>query len=221
MKGEARKYMITVVREGKSHDEVYMRIQRAWGYCERHARMLKEIGPAKLWDGLSPTRLCSWLLGVLSMRLSKALRSASTSSPPSIQPPRWFGRRISPGKGIAKQLEAKAGCPTCEDLSRYERSLLWGLQRLLSSAKGEAMIRRLYHTSSGLCLPHLRLALEEAEEQSSADLLLQVQDQALSRLSASLKEYLRKHDYRYAHEPMLEAETTSYHRAIALFAGER
>ena len=79
MKGEARRYITTLVREGKSHDEVYTRIQRAWGFCERHAQMLKEIGPAKLGDGMSPARLCAWLLGALSMRLSKAGQAIPTS----------------------------------------------------------------------------------------------------------------------------------------------
>lgn len=41
------------------------------------------------------------------------------------------------------------------------------------------------------------------------------------RLSRNLKEYLRKHNYRYTHEPMSEEEATSYLRAIALFVGER
>lgn len=65
---------------------------------------------------------------------------------------------------------------------------------------------------------HTRLS---AEEQGSADMLLGVQEQALARLSGNLKEYLRKHDYRYSHEPVSEAEATSYLRAIAFFVGER
>ena len=221
MRGEARKYMITLVREGKSHDEVYMRIQGAWGFCERHARMLKEIGPAKLGDGMSPTRLCSWLLGALSMRLSKAERSTRTAPPSGPQMARWIMRKALPGEGIAKHTDAKGGCPACEDLSKYEQSLLWGLQRFLSPTKGDETIRRMYQASNALCLPHLRLALEEVEEPGSADLLLGVQAQALTRLSGNLKEYLRKHDYQYAHEPMAEAEAASYLRAIALFVGER
>ena len=221
MKGEARKYITTLVREGKSHDEVYTRIQRAWGFCERHAQMLKEIGPAKLGDGMSPARLCAWLLGALSMRLSKAGQAIPTSFSPRRQTFRRIGRKALPGEGIAKHLEAKGDCPACEDLSGYERSLLWGLQRFLSPTKGNEMIQHLYQTSDGLCFPHLRLTLEEVEEQPSVDFLLQVQEQALTRLSVNLKEYLRKHDYRYTHEAMSDAEATSYLRAIACFVGER
>lgn len=221
MKDQARRYMITLVREGKSHDEVYMRIQRAWGFCERHARLLKEIGPAKLGDGMSPTRLCAWLLGALSMRLSRAERSARTPSSPRTRAPRWLMKKALPGEGTAKRLEAKEGCPACEDLSRYERSLLWGLQRLLSPTKGDERIRHSYQASDGLCFAHLRLSVEEIEDEASLDLLLLAQEEALDRLSALLKEYLRKHDYRYRHEPMAEAEATSYLRTIALFVGER
>ena len=221
MRGESRKYMITLVREGKSHDEVYRRIQRAWGFCEGHSRMLKEIGPAKLGDGMSATRLCSWLLGVLGMRLSKAQRSASQAPPPKHKIARWLTGETLPGEGIVKRTQAKGGCPACEDLSRYEQSLLWGLQRFLSPTNGDETIRLMYQGSDALCLPHLRLALEEVEEQGSAGLLLQVQAQALSRLSGNLKEYLRKHDYRYSHEPMPDSEAKSYLRAISLFVGER
>ena len=130
-------------------------------------------------------------------------------------------RKTLPGEGIAKHTEAKGACPACDDLSRYERSLLWGLQRFLSPTQGDETIRRMYQGSDALCLPHLRLALEEVEEEASAVLLLQVQEQALAQFSGNLKEYLRKHDYRYRHEPMSEAEENSYLRAIALFVGER
>jgi len=59
------------------------------------------------------------------------------------------------------------------------------------------------------------------EERASCGLFLQVQEHALTRRSVNLKEYLRKHDYRYTHEPMSDAEATSYLRAIACFVGER
>jgi len=215
------RYMITLVREGKSHDEVYTRIELAWGFCERHARVLKAIGPAKLGNGMSPTRLCIWLLKALSRRLTSSRPSAVTGPRSSVQNTRWIWRKRSPGKGPAKQLDAKGRCPACEDLSRSERSLLWGLQRFLSPIRGDETIRQLYRASDGLCLPHFRLAIEEVEEKASHDLLLQVQKATLSRVSGHLKEYLRKHDYRYAHEPMLEAEATSCRRAITLFVGER
>lgn len=211
--------MIALVREGKSHDEVYARVELAWGFCERHVGLLKEIGPAKLADGMSPARLCAWLLEALSRRLSNCKGSAQRSSSKS-QKSRWFSRRVLPGEGIAKQLEPKRSCPACQDLSGYERSLLWGLQRFLSATKGDETIRALYRASNGLCFPHLRLTLEEVEQPASADLLLEVQQRALAKLSGNLKEYLRKHDYRYRHEPMREAEATSYLRTIALFVGE-
>jgi len=221
MKDQAQKYMVTIIREGKSHDEVYARIERAWGFCERHARMIKQIGPARLGDGMSPARLCAWLLGELRARLFKAERPTRTSAPPSNQTFRWLRRKLSPGERAANQLEAKGVCPVCDDLSRYERSLLWGLQRFLSPTRGDQRIRQLFKASNALCFPHLRLALEEVEDQESAGVLLQVQEQALAQLSGNLKEYLRKHDYRYRHEPMREAETSSYLRAIAMFVGER
>ncbi|MFN3477648.1 MAG: DUF6062 family protein, partial [Candidatus Methylomirabilales bacterium] len=82
----------------------------------------------------------------------------------------------------------------------------WDLRRFLSS--------------SNLCLPHFRMTLEEAEDRTAVETLIEVQRARMTTLLTDLEEYLRKHDYRYAHEPY-GSEKNSWIRALELFVGRR
>jgi len=110
-------------------------------------------------------------------------------------------------------------CRACRDCRSAEETFAWAFTRSLSSGESDGVFRDLFRKSGGLCLPHFRLALLRVEDESARDLLVEVQRQKMGHLLAELAEYLRKHDYRYAHEPYgLEAD--AWIRAIALFTGE-
>jgi hypothetical protein len=83
----------------------------------------------------------------------------------------------------------------------------------------DASFQTLYKQAGGLCMPHFKAALASAEEEQAARVLVEVQLETLGRLTAELSEYLRKHDYRFAHEPY-GAEADAFIRATALLVGQ-
>lgn len=57
------------------------------------------------------------------------------------------------------------------------------------------------------------------EDAESLRILVDVQVRGWEALSRDLKEYLRKHDYRFSHEPKTPAEEQSWARAVAAISG--
>ncbi len=70
----------------------------------------------------------------------------------------------------------------------------------------------------GLCLPHLRLALQASGPAAGYQALLAAQREAWSALMAELDEFIRKNDYRFQHEPMGD-ERDSWLRALDALLG--
>jgi len=75
-----------------------------------------------------------------------------------------------------------------------------------------------YAASDGLCLPHLRLALDAAPNDRVFRALRARALQTQETMIAQLNETIRKHDYRFRHEPAGE-EKGSPQRAVDHVAG--
>jgi hypothetical protein len=115
-------------------------------------------------------------------------------------------------------LQGRARCRVCrlgEETARaYAEWLVEGL--------GDAEVRARYAASDGLCLPHLRMTLICARTRAPQALADLAGDavRRLQRLLGALREYIRKHDWNYRHEPMSPEERRSWIRAVAFFVGE-
>ena len=105
-------------------------------------------------------------------------------------------------------------CPICKSISNSEDK--W-IQYLITDLDDEE-IKGLYLNSKGLCMNHFRQALKFASPET-AEVLIQKQADILRKLKSDLEEYMRKTDYRYAHEPKSD-EQTAWIRAIRFFAGK-
>jgi hypothetical protein len=217
MDGHTRRTIVHFLREGKGADQIFLSLARSLGLCQRHAWLLAEIEPEAFGDGMATATLYDWLVDHLVRTIQW--------NPLSIIFRRrgWFvtkrQRSANPrAQALINQLAQTDSCCLCRLLGDYERVLAWGLQRFLSDAHGDDRFRDLFRKSWGLCLPHFRMVLFRVEDDSTLDILIDVQRERMEALSGDLKEYLRKHDYRFAHEPY-GPERDSWIRAIALFAG--
>lgn len=105
-------------------------------------------------------------------------------------------------------------CPACVVLVETETRLI----RTLLKGLGEAQFRDAYAASDGLCLPHLRTALAGASRQDVFEALKARAMTTQATLLAHLDETIRKHDYRFQHEPAAD-EKGSPERAVAWVAG--
>jgi len=118
---------------------------------------------------------------------------------------RWAGHVLSPHRG----------CPACESGQLMSEGYAVNLARMLAHAER----LDLYATSDGLCLPHLRLALQLADSVADRARLIQVTQARLTDLRENLREFGRKQAWQYRFEIVTGNERTSAERAVAFFVG--
>jgi uncharacterized protein DUF6062 len=120
---------------------------------------------------------------------------------------------------IAKMLAAftpRKHCPVCEHRDETTHSTLAVFVEELETPE---MMNAL-QASEGLCLPHLRLALEYVKDLSASEKLLTIHRAKLESLRAELAEFIRKNDYQAIREGFGK-EGDAWLRAIGMVAGNR
>jgi hypothetical protein len=120
---------------------------------------------------------------------------------------------------LASDLTPRSSCPACEAAEQYERVSLAAVRDLLHPVTGDPDLRERFEEGEGLCLNHFVAATSLVADGESLWILTDVQARSWDRLSRDLKEYLRKHDYRFSHEPKTPAEEHSWVRAVATISG--
>jgi len=120
---------------------------------------------------------------------------------------------------MAKMLSAltpRKRCPVCEHREETTRSTLSVLVEELETPE----MTNALQASEGLCLPHLRLALERVKDLSACETLLTIHRGKLESLRAELEEFIRKNDYQLIKEGFGK-EGDAWLRAVGMIAGSR
>ncbi|MFI5339519.1 MAG: hypothetical protein ACHQ7N_06745 [Candidatus Methylomirabilales bacterium] len=120
---------------------------------------------------------------------------------------------------LASDRTPRGSCPACEAAMEYERVSLTALRDLLHPVTGDPDLRERFEQGEGLCLGHFVAAASLVEDGESLRILTDAQARSWDVLSRDLKEYLRKHDYRFSREPKTPAEEQSWIRAVATISG--
>lgn len=107
-------------------------------------------------------------------------------------------------------------CPACQQQAIADEMYLNGVRKYLDDERLQQVLR----ASDGLCLPHLRGALERAPDEAGFSLLLAAHRQRWAALDAELEEIIRKADYRFSGERS-GSEADAWRRAIAAAVGNR
>jgi hypothetical protein len=105
-------------------------------------------------------------------------------------------------------------CPVCEEEQKVERLCIVTLLQHFRDSE----FQRLYQDSSGVCLPHLALALAESKDAELCTELVRVEQSRIAELIQDLAELKRRHDYRFAREPS-GRESGAWIRAIEKLCG--
>ncbi len=193
-------YLHALIYEGVTDVKLREALRAARGLCYRHAWRLAETRGAVLGTAIVYRDVIN--------TLTKALETQSAAP----------ARFRLPGHGqpaLAQALAPVAPCPACaleDDAQSRTAKIL--LKHLADPTIGEA-----YLAAGGLCLPHFQVALAHAGP-GAAKTLADWQAQAWRRLRDHLDELIRKHDHRFHNEPITEAESVAWQRAVAASAGE-
>lgn len=185
-------------------------LRKSRGFCSSHAwRLLDgEVGNA---------------LGIAIIYhdvLTNVLRDLPAAPPDQTGLNSFFGRAARQAgdwlKSALAALSPKEPCLACKEREQATALTLAVMRGALREEEFAAALE----SSEGLCLPHLRLALEHAGDDTSLPLLLEQSRPKLEVLNAELGEFIRKNDYRFRSEGF-GSEGSSWRRVISKFNGER
>ncbi|MDQ7857751.1 MAG: DUF6062 family protein [Armatimonadota bacterium] len=116
---------------------------------------------------------------------------------------------------VGQWLERRRPCLACQ--SQWEAE-----DRNVAATAGaldDADFRARYEASLGLCFPHLIAVTASADDPDSLEWLVRTERGLMETLTQGLAEFWRKHDYRFHHEKITEAEAASWTRVVYKFVG--
>jgi len=171
---------------------VQQELRASGGFCHRHAWELCDVG-----DAMGVGMLYQALL-------EQAI--ASLNQPPG-----------SRNALVARTKPAATPCPSCRQATETGQRYL----RLFIDVFEDTMFRAALDRSHGLCLSHVQEALTVCRTAQQRTTLITWESTKLSTLLRQLKEFLRKHDYRFVAEGYRTEEAASWLRAVEMFVGQR
>ena len=188
-------------------------LRASLGFCHEHAWLAVD---QRLGDALGFSIIYHDLLNSVIKQLNDSSGSVPTSRRGASllrQVPEQARRMI---EKILSALTPRKRCPVCDHRDEMTRSTL---SVLVKELPGTEMTDAL-QASEGLCLPHLRLALEQIKDVSDQEKLLTIHREKLESLSAELAEFIRKNDYQAVKEGF-GREGDAWLRAVRMMVGNK
>lgn len=185
--------------------------RRSLGFCRAHACLLLDT---RLRDPLGLSIIYHDILGHLLDELPEKGLEAEIPGALDVllgRLPKGISAQVG---SIVQTLSPQEVCPACR---QQEQQMLIIIRTLLENLSQEVFHQTL-ETSTGLCLPHLRLALSGCQSSEQINRLVRLDRLKLQALRAELAEFIRKNDHRFSQEGF-GAEGNAYRRVMELLTG--
>lgn len=183
-------YFGTILYESVNDSKVREELIKSEGYCCRHAHYLTNIGES---CGIA------LLYQDQVQRFLQLLQQKST--------PDWHKR--------IKLKDMHSLCPACQNQFEHrDKYISVFLEGILEVTE----LKEAYENSVGICRPHLFILLNATQNPAIQKMVYEHEKQELIHLLNELKEFIRKHDYRFNDEPF-GSERDSWKRAIQKMNG--
>jgi len=188
-------------------------LRASLGFCHEHAwlgvdqRLGDALGYSIIYRDLVNSVLRQW-------EDNRGSAPIPTRRPPLRRQLPESARNVS--KKVREALLPRKRCPVCEQRDHTTHTYISVLIEQLGT---QEMITALQE-SEGLCLPHLHLALERANDGPVSEQLLDIHRLKLESLRAELEEFIRKNDYQAVDES-IGKEGDAWLRAIGMLVGRR
>ena len=203
------RYLDNLFYENVNSSGVRENLRLSMGFCREHAWMTVN---QNLGDALGFAIIYHDVIGATLERLDKDV-------PPPTR--RWAGllKRI-PEEVSARVYKAvfaltpQKHCPVCQ---KRDEMLSTIVSELVENI-GQPEMADALQASDGLCMPHLRQALQSVQDVAACEKLIDIHREKLETLHADLAELIRKNDYRFMKEE-LGKEGNSWLRAVAMTVG--
>jgi hypothetical protein len=190
---------------------VRAQLRRSLGFCKYHTRLLLDT---QLRDPLGLTIIYQDILSQILDDFPDMVLPADSTGALNALMGRFPKSLTSQVEGALQALSARESCPACQQRDKYAQGIV---QSLIKNLQDEALVRAL-EASSGLCLPHIRLALINIQSSDQFNKLGLISRQKFQELRAELLEFIRRSDYRFGKEAF-GAEGNAYIRVAEMFVG--
>jgi hypothetical protein len=105
-------------------------------------------------------------------------------------------------------------CPACRLWQEQEQLCL----SVLLDDWLDPKLAQAFVQSDGLCMPHTAHLIAQGSHHARLPAILAAQQERMQALHDDLREFIRKQDYRFAHEPF-GREANAWQRVVALIVG--
>ena len=199
----ARSYLDALLWESVNDPDLRPRLRAAHGFCREHTGLALRVARAR-GAGLGIAILYEDFL-----RSARAEADTTVGALARTRSRRGRGRNADP-------LRPSQGCSACASAASVARNCVG----VLAKAEPDSSIgKRARLAGHGICVPHLGDGLREVEDKEGAGRLLSLFAHVEEGLRAELREFIRKHDYRFADEPR-GGEQSSWWRAPPWIVGQ-
>jgi len=176
-------------------------IRSTLGFCNKHAWQLRQFG-----DGFGLSIIYQDLMGIILEKFAAIGDNAATEK--SI-------KKLLKTSDIRLFRKINESCGFCKKQKEVEeRNIAVFLEDF-----HELELDLAYRASFGLCLQHMLIAIDRSKDVEISRAIFTMESKKLKELSEELKEFDRKHDYRFSGEGFGK-EGNSWIRAIEKMIGK-
>lgn len=205
------RYLDSLIYEQVNDPGARRRTRAAQGFCRLHAWQLRRHGGA-----LGMAIIYRDVVRDVVQSLDNAkYNSSGRLSPRAVAEAVDRERPSSATADAVRSLLPSGQCPACATQHRTEAMYTDVFLENLEDPEIQAALGE----GRGLCLPHLRLALQRVRDENTFSLLVAGAKVAFSGLQRDLDEMIRRHDYRYQEEGLGQVGD-AWLDAIAQVAGK-
>ncbi len=205
---DSRQYLEALLYEHVNDPDTRRRLRAAWGFCNHHTWMLREISDSAFGSAI----IYEDMLGVVIQRFERRGRGRDPESPGCWRRLwRLFGRNRRPL--LVELHRGRPICPACRERAVAEERYVHVVLGFVSDFQFE----RTYRRSDGLCVPHALQAVEMGPA-GPAEVLMTRTLPKWAAVRRDLSTFVEKHDHRNT-LPFTDAERTSSVRAYEALAG--
>ena len=201
MKKSVHQSMDTFLYENVNDPGMRKDIRSALGFCNKHAWQLRQFG-----DGFGLSLIYQDLIGIFLEKIVTIDDNAVTEK---------TIKKMLNTADIRRLKKIGDNCDFCKRQKEVEGHYI---AELLGNFN-EPELQVVFGTSFGLCFSHMLIAIDKSKDAQISRDILKTESGKFKKLSEELKEFERKHDYRFSKEGFGK-EGNAWIRAIEKMIGK-
>lgn len=214
-----KSYLENLLLDHVNDAETQENILASVGYCPQHTWQMGWLELEIYQESVKNSMIYESLVKSVTNSMAKFVRREKRREK---QVNGWLYRIFHKEKQVAFDLDpfgqmALSGCYICRIGEDAEQLFMYSLLRGL--CEQDDQIRKVYRASDGLCLHHFRQVFRITDSSSNPGVKFLVEEtaQKMVALRNDLTNFIDKHSYHRAHEPMSAGERYSWLRALRFF----